>query len=734
MIDSMTPPARKTAMILRRGSLSLFILALALSGAALPADEPTLQYPAAAAGDVVDDYHGTKVADPYRWLEDVDSPETKAWVVAENQVTQKYLSGLPDRDAFKKRITDLWNYPKVTLPFREAGRIFYRKNSGLQQQSTLYMRASLSTEARLLLDPNVQWPDGSVAVRSLSPSPDGKLLAYSTSEGGTDWETLHLREIASGKDRPDTLEWVRFSGVSWTKDGKGFFYSRYPEPPKGEALHAAARDQKIYYHRAGDPQEKDRLVYERKDLPSWFLGAQVTEDGRYLVIGMSRGADRRNRLYFAALGDPQKPNPGAPVKPLLEEDDAEQAFLGNNGTTFYLSTDSNAPKRRIVSFDLRHPERKAWKTVIPEGSDTIATAVLAGEHVALHYLVDVQSHIRVFTLSGKPEGEIPLPGVGSVQDLGGRNDTPELYYLYTSQLSPSTVYRYDFKTGRTASFEPEKPRFDPSGYETKQVFCKSKDGTRVPLFITARKGLVRDGSNPTVLEAYGGFDISLTPSYDPDVPAWLERGGVYVTANLRGGSEYGEVWHKAGMLEKKQNVFDDFIAAAEYLVQEKITSPAKLAIRGGSNGGLLVGAVMEQRPELFGVALPAVGVMDMLRFDKFTAGVAWVSEYGSSGDPKMFPVLRAYSPLHNLKSGTCYPATLVTTADHDDRVVPGHSFKFAAALQAAQGCSKPTLIRIETQASHGYAATDKRIQILADLWSFTAANLGLPPAPAAAKQ
>jgi prolyl oligopeptidase len=387
-----------------------------------------------------------------------------------------------------------------------------------------------------------------------------------------------------------------------------------------------------------------------------------------------------------------------------------------------------------MSLDIHHPDRKSWKTVVPEGSDSIETAILAGQHVAIDYLVDVQSHVRAFTFAGKAEGEIPLPGVGTVGGLSGRNDTPELFYLYTSQLSPSTVYRYDFKTGKTASFEAEKPRFDPAGYETKEVFCNSKDGTRVPLFITSRKGLARDGNNPTVLEAYGGFDISLTPSYDPDVPAWLERGGVYVTANLRGGAEYGEEWHKAGMLEKKQNVFDDFIAAAEYLVKEKITSPQKLAIRGGSNGGLLVGAVMEQRPELFGVALPAVGVMDMLRYDQFTAGVAWVSEYGSSGDPKMFPVLRGYSPLHNLKPGTCYPATLVTTADHDDRVVPGHSFKFAAALQEAQGCPKPTLIRIETQASHGYAATDKRIQILSDTWAFTAANLGVPaPAPSAGK-
>jgi len=708
------------------------ILALALAGVAFTSDVPAPKYPEAKKGDVVDDYHGTPVPDPYRGLEAPDSPETKAWVAAENEITMGYLAGLPGRDALKKRITELWNYPKTLVPFREAGRLFYRKNSGLQQQSVLYMRASLDVEPKLLLDPNVLWPDGSVAVRSTSASPDGKLLAYSTSEGGSDWETLHIRDIGTGKDLTEILEWVRFSGIAWTKDGNGFFYSRYPQPPRGQELQAAARDQKIYYHRIGAPQSEDRLIYERKDLPTWYMGGEVTEDGRYLVISMSRGADRRNRLYTVTLGDPLKPNLSAPVKPLVEEDDAEHSFLGNVGTTFYVCTDLNAPKRRVVSFDLRRPDRKGWRTVVPEAADTIEAPLLAGQRVALHYLVDVRSRIRIFTLAGKTEGEIPLPGVGSVERMSGRNDTPELFYSFTSQLSPSTVYRYDFKTGKTASFEAPRAQFDPGGYETKQQFCKSKDGTRVPLFLTARKGLALDGNNPTLMEGYGGFSVSVTPGYDPDVPAWLERGGVFVTAILRGGAEYGEEWHRAGMLEKKQNVFDDFIAVAEHLIREKITSPSKLAIRGGSNGGLLVGAVMEQRPDLFAVALPAVGVMDMLRFDRFTAGAGWVSEYGSSADPKMFPFLLAYSPLHNLKPGTCYPATLVTTADHDDRVVPGHSFKFAAALQAAQGCPRPTLIRVETQASHGYAATDKRIQVLADLWAFTEANLGMTaPSPAA---
>ncbi len=524
---------------------------------------------------------------------------------------------------------------------------------------------------------------------------------------------------------------MRFSSTSWTKDGKGFYYSRYPEPPKGEELKAAAAGQRLCYHRIGTDQVKDLLIYERKDLPTWFVGGGVSEDGRYLLIYFARGADRRNRLYVAGLGDPKKPNLAAPVRPLVEADDAEYAPLGNVGSVVYLSTDLDAPKRRIVSLDLRNPDRKRWKTVVPQASDAIENPLMAGDRLVLHYLVDVQSRVRFFSLDGKPQGDLALPGVGTVDGLSGRQDTAELFYEFTSPLVPASVFRYDFTTKKSAAFESARPQFDAGGYETKEVFYASKDGTRVPMFITARKDLPRDGSNPTLLYAYGGFSVSETPTYSPDVPAWLERGGVFATANLRGGAEYGEEWHRAGMLEKKQNVFDDFIAAAEYLVREKITSPEKLAIRGASNGGLLVGAAMEQRPDLFAVALPAVGVMDMLRYHRFTAGVAWMSEYGSPDDPTTFAALRAYSPLHNLKPGTCYPATLVTTADHDDRVVPSHSFKFAATLQAAQGCARPALIRIETQQSHVYAPTDRQIEELADGWAFTAANLGMATPEAA---
>jgi prolyl oligopeptidase len=707
-----------------------FLASIALAAAFSPAtagpDPSALTYPETKQGSVVDEYHGVKIADPYRWLEDPDAGDTKQWVAAQNELTFGYLSRLPGREAIQARITELWNYSKITMAFREAGRLYYRRNAGLQRQSVFMTRATLAAEAKVLLDPNTLSPDGSIAVRSYTPSPDGRLLLYATSEGGADWETLHVRDVSTGKDLADTIAWVRFSNDSWTKDGKGFFYSRYPEPEKGQAYRAAASDQKIYYHRVGTSQAEDRLIYERKDLPTWFVGGVVSEDGRYLVIYLARGADRKNRLYLMDLGDPRKPNLAAAVKPLVEQDDAEHNFLGNVGPTFYIVTDLDAPKRRVVSFDVRRPERKSWKTVVPASSDPMENSVLAGQRVAVHYLVDAQSRIRVFTLAGKAEGEIRLPGVGTVDQLSGRNDTPEILYLFASPLSPAMPYRYDLKTGKTAPFEARKATFDPAGYETRVIFCPSKDGTRLPLFVSARTGLAMTGENPTVLEGYGGFDISNAPNYDPDVPAWLERGGVYATAILRGGSEYGEAWHQAGMLEKKQNVFDDFIAEAECLVKQKITSPAKLAIRGGSNGGLLVGAVMEQRPDLFGVALPAVGVMDMLRYHKFTAGVAWVPEYGSSDDAKAFEYLRAYSPLHNLKSGTCYPATLVTTADHDDRVVPGHSFKFAATLQAAQGCAKPVIIRIETQASHGYVPTDRRIEELADMWAFTAANLGVP--------
>jgi prolyl oligopeptidase len=684
-----------------------------------------LQYPVSKKGDVVDDYHGTPVADPYRWMENLGSSETVAWIGSQNAITNAYLETLPHRETLRKRITELWDYPKVSLPFREGGRLFYRKNSGLQKQSVLFMRRSLSGPPRVVLDPNTLFPDGSTALFGYTPSPDGKLLVYSLSEGGADWQTLHVRDLATLRDLSDRVRWVRFSSVEWTNDGKGFFYSRYPEPPKGKKLEAALTGHALYYHRIGTPQSQDKLIYERKDLPTWITYGDVSEDGRYLVISFSRGADPRNRLYVKTLGDPMEPNINAPVKPLVEDDDAEYTYFGNVGTTFYVRTDKGAPNRKVIALDVRDPAPEKWRTILPESKNAIENLSMTGGRVAVQYLVDVKSEVKLFDLTGRETETIALPGVGSVFGLSGRYDTPELFYSYTSPLYATTVFRYDRLTKQSTPFEAASTRFNPDGYETKQLWATSKDGTRVSYFVTARKGLPLDRTNPTLLYGYGGFSISTAPSYRPDVPAWLELGGVYVTANMRGGGEYGEAWHKAGMLEKKQNVFDDFIAVAESLVRDGYTSPAHLAILGGSNGGLLVGAAMTQRPELFAVALPAVGVLDMLRYDTFTGGALWVSEYGSPADTAAFKYLRAYSPLHNVRAGVCYPATLVTTSDHDDRVVPSHSYKYTAAVQEAQSCDKPILLRVETMTSHGYRPTDKRIAELADQWAFAVANTGM---------
>ena len=688
---------------------------------------PASPYPSAQKGDVVEDYFGTEVADPYRWMEELDSKPVADWVAAENKLSFDYLAKLPLREHFRKRITELWNYPKVSIPRLEGGRYFYAKNSGLQRQSPVYLRAGLNGPPSLVIDPNVLSPDGSVSMAQWSPSRDGRLLAYGLSQGGADWRTLHVRDIDSGKDLADEVRWMRFSDISWTNDSKGFFYSRYPEPPKGKELEAALSGQAIYYHRVGTPQPEDRLIYSRKDLPAWFIGGQVTEDGRYLLISMSKGSDNNNRVYYADLGDPSRPNLGAPVKPLIEEDDAEFAVFGNQGSVLYLRSDRAAPNRKVLAVDIAHPAEASWKTIVPESKQAIESVSLIGGRIVAQYLADVESRVSLFGLDGSPQGEVPLPATGAVLAISGREDTPEIFYAFASPLYPQTVFDYDPQSREQTSFEAAKPPVDVAQYETKALFATSKDGTRVPFFLTCRKGLPLDGSHPAMLYGYGGFSISNLPSYSPDVPAWLELGGVYVTANMRGGAEYGEAWHKAGTLARKQNVFDDFIAVAEELVKQKYTSPANLAIMGASNGGLLIGATEEQRPDLFAVALPGVGVMDMLRFDKFTGGEAWVTEYGSSSNAQDFAYLIKYSPLQNVKAGVCYPATLVTTADHDDRVVPSHSFKFTAAMQAVQRCARPILIRVETQGSHGYRPLDKRIAELADQWSFAAAGTGMKP-------
>ena len=688
---------------------------------------PRLQYPKTVRADSADVWHGTRVPDPYRWLEDLDGAQTAAWVGAQNQLTFSYLERLPLREHFRQRITELWNYPKVSLPFREGGRYWYRKNSGLQRQSVVLARETLEQPAaEIVLDPNAMFPDGSVSLAAIAPSPDGRYLAYTLAEGGADWQTVRVRDLSTGRDLADSVKWMRFSGLSWTHDGNGFFYSRFPEPPKGQVLEAALGTHSLYYHRIGTPQSEDRLIFERQGMPNWFVFAGVSDDGRYLLITFVEGTDPQNQLYVVDLGDPKRPNVAAAVQPVVERDDAAYWGLGTIGSTLYIQTDLDAPRRRIMAIDLAAPsDRTRWREIVPQQEHTLEGAALAGGHLALQYLADVQSRLEIVGLDGRRIRGVNLPGVGTVAGMSARADSPELFFAFTSPLIPSTVYAHDVRTGTTRAFEAAAPAFDPSGYETKQFFATSKDGTRVPYFVTARKAIALDGNNPTLLYGYGGFSASMLPTWRPDVPAWLERGGVFVTANMRGGAEYGEEWHRGGMLEKKQNVFDDFIAVAEDLIRRGYASPRTLAVQGGSNGGLLVGAVINQRPDLFAAALPAVGVMDMLRYDRFTGGGAWAVEYGSASDPKMFPVLMAYSPLHNIREGTCYPATLVTTADHDDRVVPSHSFKYTATLQRAQGCDKPVLIRIETQGSHGYRPTDKRIAELADEWAFVAEHAGM---------
>ena len=703
-----------------------FLITMALVGCHhADTAQPRMNYPTTARGDVVDDYGGVKVPDPYRWMEALDSKEVADWVKAQNAVTAPYLDGLPLRKHFHDRLTELWNYARVGVPQVEQGRLFYARNTGLQRQAPVFMRTSPDAAPTLVIDPNAISEDGSVSLSQWKVSPDATLLAYTLSEGGADWEIAKVRDIASGRDLSDDVRWMRFSDLSWTKDSRGFFYSRYPEPPKNKVLEAALANHTLYYHRVGTAQSQDVLIYRRPDLSQWVVDGSVTEDGRYLLITMFKGAENQNRLYYADLVTPLVPSIGAPVTPLVELDDAEYLPIGNSGPLLFLRTDLDAPNRRIVTIDLEHLDRDPWPTVVPESKEAIEDVTIIGGRIVAHYLADVQSRLRLYGLDGKSQGEVRLPGVGAVGRLGGREDAAEIWYSFSSPVMPSTVYRFDPSTHAGATFDPPKLPVDTSGFETTAMFATSKDGTRVPFFLTAKKGLARDGNNPVMIYAYGGFSISLLPTYRQDVPAWLERGGVWVTANLRGGAEYGEAWHQAGMLEKKQNVFDDFIAVAEHLVREKITSPSRLAIWGGSNGGLLVGAAMEQRPDLYAVALPEVGVMDMLRYDKFTGGALWTTEYGSASDATQLGFLRKYSPLQNVKTGTCYPATLITTADHDDRVVPSHSFKFAAALQAAQACARPILIRVEVAGSHGYRPTDKLIAERADQWAFAAANMGL---------
>jgi len=677
-------------------------------------------YPQPKRGDQVDDYHGTKVADPYRWLEDTDSAETHAWVEAENKVTFGYLEQIPYRQAIRDRLTKLWNYERFTVPSQHGGRYFFQHNTGLQNQNVLLVAESLNAEPRVLLDPNLLSSDGTVALADTEISDDGKLMAYAIATSGSDWTEWHVRDIDTGKDLSDDLKWVKFSGASWTKDNKGFYYSRYDEPT-GATMRDTNYFQKLYYHRLGTAQSEDKLIYERPDNKELGFGGNVTDDGHYLVIHVWQGTSPKNRFYYKDLTQPD-----SQVVRLLDDFDAQYQFIDNDGPIFWLQTDLDAPRGRVLAIDTRHPERASWKTVVPQGPDKLEFVAIVNNSFLLGYLKDARTEVRVHDLNGKFLRNVDLPGIGTAVGFAGKRKDKETFYAFTSFISPTTIYRYDPVAGKSSVFRQPKVDFDAGRYETKQVFYTSKDGTRVPMFLTYKKGITLDGQNPTLLYAYGGFDISMTPAFSVPNVVWLEMGGVYAQPNLRGGGEYGEQWHLAGTKLKKQNVFDDFIAAAEWLIANKYTSTPKLAVRGRSNGGLLIGAVLTQRPDLFGVTLPEVGVMDMLRFHKFTIGWAWTSDYGSSDDPAEFKALYAYSPLHNLRPGTKYPPTLIATSDHDDRVVPGHSFKFAATMQADQAGPTPVLIRIEVKAGHGAGKSiTKLIDETADTWAFVAHNLDM---------
>ncbi len=707
---------------------ALALAALSLSGCVTdspPSDSPAapLTYPITRKTNVVDVYHGVKVADPYRWLEDDNLPETKAWVEAQNKVTFGYLQQIPELPAIKQRLTRLWNYERYGVPFKEAGRYFFTRNDGLQNQSVLYTQPSLEAEPTVLLDPNKLSADGTVALAGYAVSEDGNLLAYALSSAGSDWQEWHVRDIRTGQDLSDLVKWSRFSGASWTKDGKGFFYSRFDEPKKENEFKGSLYFQKLYYHRLGAPQSEDELVYHRPDQKEWGFYGGVTDDGRYLIVAVTQGTDTRNRVFYKDL---QKL--GSTVVELLNDFDADYTFIDNDGPVFWFRTDLNAPRGRIIAIDIRKPERANWKEIIPQAAETLQGVNMVNGQFIATYLKDAHSQVKIFSRDGALVRELELPGIGTAAGFGGKRSDMETFYSFSSFTVPGTIYRLDLRGAQSTVFREPKVDFDPHDYETKQVFYSGNDGTRVPMFVAHKKGLKLNGRNPTLLYGYGGFNISLTPGFSVANLVWMEMGGVYAMPNLRGGGEYGEEWHKAGMKLKKQNVFDDFIAATEWLIANKYTRPDRLAISGGSNGGLLVGATLNQRPDLFGAALPAVGVMDMLRFNKFTAGWAWTSDYGSPENPEEFKALAAYSPLQNIKPGAKYPATLITTADHDDRVVPAHSFKYAATLQSAQAGDAPILIRIETRAGHGAGKPiSKIIEEAAQRWAFLIRELKMKP-------
>lgn len=714
----------------------LSVAILAAAGMPALAQQPSppqkLSYPVAHRDNTVDTYFGTRVPAPYQWMDNLTNPQLREWVEAENKVTDDYLAKIPVRGWIDHRLTELWNYQKESTPDQlKNGMLFFGRNSGLQNQSVVYVQAP-SAEPRVLFDPNKLSPDGAIALAGTAPSPEGTYLAYALSKGGSDWQTLHVLDVKTGKELPDTVRWVKFSGISWSHDGKGFFYSRYPQPPAGEkAISHAVVYQKLYYHQLGTAQSADKLIYARADLPHANLGGGVSEDGRYLYVFLENDSISNNELYYVDLGKPDQPDLDAKVEPLYTKNDAAYTPIGHIGDTLYLQTTLDAPRGRIVAAKFDDPDPAHWRVVVPQATGVLAEATLADGRILANYQDAAKSDLKLFATSGQLLETLALPTLGTVGGISARNDSATAYYAFTSYLYPTTVYRFDVADGKTSVYFKPDVKFDPSQYETRQVFYTSKDGTKVPMFIVAKKGIKLDGSHPTVLYGYGGFDITVTPSFNPMLPVWLQLGGVYAVANLRGGGTYGEAWHHAGMLGKKQNVFDDFAWAAKYLIKQGYTSSRHLGIQGYSNGGLLTGASITERPRLFGAAYIGHGVLDMLRYQKFSGGSFWVPEYGSADKKPDFQWLVKYSPLQNIKPGECYPPTLITTSWDDDRVVPSHEFKFTAKIQQAQGCDNPILLHTTGSTSHIYMPTDKLIQQTSDVWAFQAYNLGITQPPAA---
>ncbi|MGZ8346555.1 MAG: prolyl oligopeptidase family serine peptidase [Allosphingosinicella sp.] len=702
-------------------------LATASGQGAAPTAAAALTYPATTRQDLVEEHFGQPVADPYRWLENDVREDTRVrdWVTAQNQVTDAFLANLPARAAFRTRMTQLYDFERFGIPEKAGESYFYTLNDGLQNQAVLYARQGLDGQPRTLLDPNTWSADGATALAEWHPSDDGRFLLYSIQDGGTDWRTVSVLDVASGQPTRDEVRWVKFSNLDWAKDGSGFFYSRFPEPAAGQQFQSLNENHVVYFHRLGTPQSEDRQIYATPDRPRLSHTGEVTDDGRWLIVYSNEGTDSRYEINLIDLTQPS-----AAPRRIVSGFENDWTYLGNSGTGFYWTTNRDAPRQRIVAMDIARPDQ--LREIVPQDEATLAGASIVGRHIIASYLVDAKSEVRTFTLDGRRTGTVALPGIGAVSGFDGDMESDETFYSFASFTRPGAIYRYDPATAQSSVFAQPELAFDPERFEVRQVFYNSKDGTRVPMFLIHRRGLDTSRPNPTLLYGYGGFNASELPRFQPRWMTWVDMGGVLAVANLRGGGEYGQAWHDAGRRANKQNVFDDFIAAAEHLIAQGVTTNRQLAVEGRSNGGLLVGAVVNQRPDLFAAALPTVGVMDMLRFDRFTAGRYWVDDYGYPDREEDFAILRAYSPYHNIRPGTHYPPILVTTADTDDRVVPGHSFKYISALQHADPNGAPHLIRIETRAGHGSGKpTDKQIEEYSDMYAFIAHFTGMQVPPAA---